>query len=445
VTRREKDFLGEAILPADCLYGLQTYRALNNFPDLGTKVNYRLILAIVQIKKAAAQTLAELVPDRAEVFKAVAVSCDEVLKGAAADSFVVPAIQGGAGTSTNMNCNEVLANLALIKLGHKPGDYEFCHPLDDVNRGQSTNDVYPTALRIAAILLLRRLSQSVANLQEALQEKENEFAKIPKLARTELMDAVPMTLGQEFGAYAQAIARDRWRLYKMEERLREINLGGQAVGLAGRANKLFRFGMVERLRQATGLGLAAAEYPLDVTQNNDVFVEASGLLRALAVNLKKIAGDLRLMNSGPYGGLGEIRLAPLQLGSTIMPGKVNPVLPEMVVCAAYKVMANDLALTMAAGDGEFELNAFVPVIAESLLNSLELLVAATDLFRTKAVVTLAPEPTRCLELLDRSLAAAASYAPYLGYDRVSQIVNQYPGDPKLALEKLEKAKNSLKS
>jgi aspartate ammonia-lyase len=433
----EKDHIGEMTLPADCLYGLQSHRARSNFPNLGRTVNSHLIRAIIQIKKAAAQTWAELDLERAEIFMAITWAADEILAGRHAESFITPALQGGAGTSTNMNCNEVLANLALIKLGHSPGSYKLCHPLDDVNRGQSTNDVYPTALRIAAIVLLRRLSQVAAATQEALQVKENAFAKIAKLGRTELMDAVPITLGEEFGAYAQSLARDRWRLYKMEERLREINLGGQAVGLADRRGKKFRFGMVERLRQATGVGLAAAEYPMDITQNNDVFVEVSGLLKAMAVNLQKISGDLRLMNSGPFGGLGEIRLAPHQLGSTIMPGKVNPVIPEMVMCASLRVIANDLALTMAAGRGELELNAFVPVIAESLLESLEMLIQVTELFRVKAVETLEAVPERCQELLSRSLAVAAEYAPVMGYDRVSRIIGLYPNRPDLALAALE--------
>ncbi|MDR1873042.1 MAG: aspartate ammonia-lyase [Deltaproteobacteria bacterium] len=437
--RTEKDSLGEVLIPAGALYGIQSFRAKNNFPDLGQTVNFNLIKAIIQIKKAAAVTLAELVPDKAQVFRAVAAGADEILAGQWREMFIVPAIQGGAGTSTNMNCNEVLANLALDRLGLPLGSYATCHPLDDVNRGQSTNDVYPTALRIAAIALLRDLSQAAANLQEALQEKENEFAKVFKLGRTELMDAVPVTLGEEFGAYAQALARDRWRLYKMEERLREINLGGEAVGLTDRSNKLFRFGVVEKLRQYTGMGLAAAEYPMDITQNNDVFVEVSGLLRAMAVNLKKISGDLRLMNSGPYGGLGEIRLAPQQMGSTIMPGKVNPVIPEMVICAAFKVMANDLALTMAAGEGEFELNAFVPVIAESLLESFELLIKATNLFRVKAIQTVTAAPERCQELLAGSLAKAAGFAPILGYDRVSQIIANHPQNPAEALSELDAA------
>jgi aspartate ammonia-lyase len=251
------------------------------------------------------------------------------------------------------------------------------------------------------------------------------------------MDAVPITLGEEFGAYAQAIARDRWRLYKIEERLRQINLGGTAVGLSDNAEKKYRFGVLEKLRDLTGIGLAAAEYPMDITQNNDVFVEVSGLLKALAVNLMKISGDLRLMNSGPLGGLGEISLAPLQLGSTIMPGKVNPVVPEMTIQVAIKVVANDQAVTMASAHGEFELNSFSPLIAEALLESLELLERTVTIFRSKCVETLKPNRERCLYLLKKSLAFATSYAPKLGYDLVTRIIVENDSDPdkvKLALD-----------
>jgi len=225
------------------------------------------------------------------------------------------------------------------------------HPLDDVNRGQSTNDVYPTALRIAAIRQLRLLSDACAKLQTALQEKENLWQDVKKLGRTELMDAVPVTMGEEFGAYAQALARDRWRIYKVEERLRQVNIGGTAVGLSTNADRKYRFGVIEELRRLTGYGLAAAEYPMDITQNNDVFVEVSGLIKALAVNLMKIANDLRLMNSGPRGGLGEVMLPKVQQGSTIMPGKMNPVMAEMTMQCAIKVIANDTAITMAAAHG----------------------------------------------------------------------------------------------
>jgi aspartate ammonia-lyase len=397
---------------------------------------------MVKIKKAAARswkkTGAQGISGRPGVFEAVIAACDEVLAGEADGAFITDALQGGAGTSAHMNVNEVIANLALRVLGEKPGAYDVVHPLDDVNRGQSTNDVYPTALRIAAIELLRELSGACAALQEALQRKEQEFQDIPKLGRTELMDAVPVTLGAEFGAYAQAVARDRWRLYKIEERLRQVNLGGAAVGLSpDPLSRKYRFMVIEELRELTGMGLAAAEYPMDLTQNADVFVEVSGLLKALAVNLMKISRDLRLMNSGPRGGLGEISLAPLQAGSTIMPGKVNPVIPEMTVQAALRVMANDGAVTAAASLGEFELNAFSPLIADALLESLSLLCRAVPLFRSKCVERIRAEPERCAELLDASLAFAAAYVPRLGYEKVRLIIEENQGDPakiKAALE-----------
>jgi aspartate ammonia-lyase len=428
-------------IPDDALWGIQTQRALGNFGSPGNRAtaNLRLMHAIVMVKKAAALTHEKLHPDRAEVYGAIAAACDQALSGDHDCQFVVPALQGGAGTSANMNANEVLANLALGILGLPRGDYRGVHPLDDVNRGQSTNDVYPTALRIAAVGLLRELADEAASLQEALQLRENELSDIRKLGRTELMDAVPVTLGEEFGAWAQAISRDRWRLYKIEERLRQVNIGGAAVGLSPLSERRYRFGVLERLREITGIGLAASEYPMDVTQNNDVFVEVSGLLKAMAANLSKICGDIRLMASGPNGGLGEIRLKPMQLGSTAMPGKVNPVIPEFVSVIAMKVMANDLSVTMAASRGEFELNAFLPLIAESLLESLELSRDAAKALREKCVETLSPDPGRCLAHLDASLAFAASYAPKLGYDRVASILREHGGDPQESLAALEKA------
>jgi aspartate ammonia-lyase len=436
--RIETDILGDRELPEDALYGLQSLRARDNFCLGYKKTNRPLIRAMVQVKKASALTWEKILSGEprppeglgaGEKYRAIAAACDQILAGEAEDAFIVDALQGGAGTSTNMNVNEVIANLALKLCGGNPGDYGMIHPLDDVNRGQSTNDVYPTALRIAAVELLRELSAGCAALQETLQRRETELGGIQKLGRTELMDAIPITLGAEFGAWAQAIGRDRWRLYKIEERLRQINLGGQAVGLSDKADRKYRFAVIEELRLLTGMGLAAAEYPLDITQNNDVLVEVSGLLKSLAVNLMKIANDLRLMNSGPHGGLGEIRLAPLQAGSTIMPGKVNPVIPEMTIQVAMRVMANDYAITAAASHGEFELNAFLPLIADSLLESLSLLERTVFIFRTKCVETLTPNPERCLALLDASLAFAAAYLPRLGYDRVSRIIAENAGDP----------------
>ena len=337
--RLEKDTLGEKYLSDDTMFGINTQRAVENFSLSHKKVNLHLIHAMLLVKKAAAKTYENLVEDvEKEKYKAIVAACDELLLKIEEDKsfsqqaednrsgidalFVTQALQGGAGTSTNMNVNEVIANIALKHLGKSYGDYKYVHPLDDVNRGQSTNDVYPTALRIASIFLIRKLSDACAALQTSLQEKENAFQDIEKLGRTEWMDAVPITLGEEFGAYAQAIARDRWRIYKVEERLRQVNLGGTAVGLSDNAQHKYRFRVIEELRHLTGLGLAVAEYPMDLTQNNDVFVEVSGLLKALAVNLMKIANDFRIMNSGPGGGIGELHLKAMQQGSTIMPGKV---------------------------------------------------------------------------------------------------------------------------
>ncbi|MCX7615214.1 MAG: aspartate ammonia-lyase [Clostridiales bacterium] len=440
--RIEKDLLGEIELPDNTLYGINTARAEENFALENKKVNIHLIYAIVKVKKAAAVTYKKLGIREDGIYDAVISACDKILGGGYEDSFITEALQGGAGTSANMNANEVIANLALYELSKKHGEYDDIHPLDDVNRGQSTNDVYPTALRIAAIEQLRLLSDECAALQQSLQNKENEFKDIRKLGRTELMDAVPITLGEEFGAYAQCIARDRWRIYKVEERLRQVNIGGTAVGLSGNASKKYRFGVIEELRKITGMGLAVSEYPMDITQNNDVFVEVSGLLKALAVNLMKISGDLRLMNSGPYGGFGEIKLAAMQQGSSIMPGKVNPVIPEMVMQCSIRVIANDTAITLAAGHGEFELNAFLPLIADCLLESLQILKKAVFLFHTKCIETLKANHEKCLSNLDESFAFAASYVPELGYDVVRRVVKENP--PKTAKKILDemKEKNS---
>lgn len=431
--RTETDKIGQMELQDNEIYGLQTKRSAMNFDLNHKRTNLHLIYSMVKIKKAAAMTYINIGADEKGIYPAIITACDKVLSGKADDQFITQALQGGAGTSTNMNVNEVIANLALEESGYPYGSYDKIHPLDDVNRGQSTNDVYPTALRISAIEILRQLSDECAKLQEALQMKENEYDSIKKVGRTELMDAVPITLGAEFGAYAQAIARDRWRLYKVEERLRQVNIGGTAIGTGTNADRKYRFGIIETLRNLTGIGLAVSEYPLDITQNNDVFVEVSGLLKALAVNLMKIANDLRLMNSN---AVGEIRLKALQLGSTIMPGKVNPVIPEMVMQTAIRVMSNDFAITTAAAHGEFELNAFLPLIADSLLESLGLLTRSVKLFRVKCIDLIEANPHRCLELLNHSHAFATEYATKLGYERVTKVLAEYGHDPQKAKEVL---------
>ena len=451
--RLEKDTLGEKYLTDETVYGINTQRAVENFPLSHKKVNLHLIHAMLLVKKAAAKTYENLVEDiEKEKYQAIVAACDELLLKTEEDKsfsqqaehnrdnqnqaednrrgidtlFVTQALQGGAGTSTNMNVNEVIANIALKHLGKNYGDYNCIHPLDDVNRGQSTNDVYPTALRIASIFLIRNLSDACAALQTSLQEKENAFQDIEKLGRTEWMDAVPIPLGEEFGACAQAIARDRWRIYKVEERLRQVNLGGTAVGLSDNAQHKYCFRVIEELRRLTGLGLAAAEYPMDLTQNNDVFVEVSGLLKALAVNLMKIANDFRIMNSGPGGGIGELHLKAMQQGSTIMPGKVNPVIPEMTMQCAMRIIANDTAITMAAAHGEFELNAFLPLIADSLLESLELAERAVTIFREKCVETIEPDVENRKKHLEQSYAFATAYTPKLGYETVAKIIKENP-------------------
>lgn len=426
--RTEHDMLGTRSLSDDTLYGLQTLRAKENFITSYHTTNLSLIYAMVQVKKAAALSYQELYPKEAQKWDAICCACDRILDGDVNDTFCTGALQGGAGTSTNMNVNEVIANLALTVLGQTPGNYDIIHPLDDVNRGQSTNDVYPTALRIAAIQKLRTLSDACAFLQEALQKKELEFDHIKKLGRTELMDAMEVTLGSEFGAFAQGIARDRWRLYKIEERLRQVNLGGTAVGTGAHADRRYRYLVIEHLRNLTDIGLATAEYPMDITQNQDVFVEVSGLLKSLAVNLMKIASDLRLMASGPFGGLHEITLPALQRGSTIMPGKVNPVIPEMVSQAAMRVIANDTAITLAASNGNFELNAFLPLIADSLLESLELLCETVTLFQKKCIDGIVADEASCLKTLKCSRVDLYHRSTEIGYDKAEEQYYQEKSD-----------------
>jgi len=437
-TRIETDSIGSMELPCGCLYGIQTARALVNFPVSSRPVRRELIRAMVQVKLTAARTHRDLLLLPPGKTDAICSACDVLLGTVLSESsesslpaeygaypfsgiFPTDALQGGAGTSTHMNVNEVLANLGLQIMGHTCGEYEYLHPLDDVNLSQSTNDVYPTSLRIASIYLVRSLSTALSELQEALQKKEQSFADIIKLGRTQLMDALPITLGEEFGAYAQAIARDRWRIYKVEERLRQMNLGGTAVGTGTNATRKYAYLVTEKLQEITGLGLARAEYPIDLTQNCDVFVEVSGLLKSCAVNLIKISGDLRLMNSGPRGGFGEIHLEDRQAGSTIMAGKVNPVIAEMTGQTAMQVIANDTAVTLAAMSGQFELNAFLPLIADKLLESISILTNAVRLFRTFAVETLEPDTQKCAEHVMHSTVLSTALIPEIGYEKAALI------------------------
>lgn len=344
--------------------------------------------------------------------------------GALREQFIVDALQGGAGTSANMNMNEVLANRALELLGHEKGDYATIDPLDHVNREQSTNDVFPTAVRVAALRLLLPVIDDFANLQAALQEHEQRYAAVLALGRTEMQDAIPITIGQRFAAWAQAVQRDWWRLHVVEEKLRQVNLGGTAVGTGLNADRKYIYVVVDYLRQATGLNLARAENMMDLTQNADVFVEVSGLMKTAATTLAKIAADLRLLSSGPRAGLAEIQLPELQAGSSIMPGKVNPVIPEAVTQAAYQVIANDAAITLAAQAGQLELNAFLPLIAHNLLESLDLLHHGVSMFIERCISGLVIDEARSRELLDRSFSLATAVAPYLGYHVASEVARE---------------------
>jgi len=422
--RVEEDFLGEMKVPGEAYYGIHTMRAAVNFPVSGIGMHPALIRALARVKQAAAlaNTGAGLL--ERSTGEAIARAAAEVAEGGLAGQFIVDALQGGAGTSANMNMNEVLANRAIEILGGERGSYHRVHPLKHVNLSQSTNDVYPTALRVAAIGMVLDLSQALAGLQSALQDREADFAGVLKLGRTEMQDAVPITLGQEFSAYAEAVARDRWRLYKVEERLRQVNLGGTAVGTGLNAEPRYIFMVIEELRTLTGYGLARAENTVDLTQNADVFVEVSGLLKAAAVNLAKISGDLRLLSSGPLGGLGEIKLPRLQPGSSIMPGKVNPVIPEMVTQAAFQVMGNDQVIALAAASGQLELNAFLPLIAHNLLQSLDILTKAARLFEEKCVRGIRADRARCSRWLEESHSFITALTPHLGYDRAAELVSR---------------------
>jgi aspartate ammonia-lyase len=421
--RKEHDLLGDRDVPAEALYGIHTERAVENFPLAKRPVNMAIVHAYGAVKLACARTNHELGSWDDNRFAAIEQACAEMMEGLLDAHIVVDALQGGAGTSTNMNVNEVLANRALQILGRPLGDYATIDPLDDINLHQSTNDTYPTALKVAAIGKLRLLERQVVALLEEFQRKEKAFAGIVKIARTEMQDAVLITLGREMSAYAEAFARDRWRIYKCEERLRVVNLGGTAVGTGIGAPREFIFRAVEHLRDITGLGLARAENLVEATQNTDVFVEVSGILKALASNLLKIAGDLRLLSSGPDGGIGEIRLPARQAGSSIMPGKVNPVIPEAVSQAAMVVFGNDQVIAHACSAGNLELNAFLPLIADALLGSLDLLQNACDIFRRHCVEGLTADEERCRSHVAGATATLTALVEEIGYEAAQEIAN----------------------
>ncbi len=422
--RIERDSLGECGLTADALYGVHTARAIENFPLSHRRVNPTLIHAYGAVKLACTRTNRTLNDLGAKVGQAIEQACEEMMRGKLDEHILVDALQGGAGTSLNMNVNEVLANRALELLGKSPGDYETVDPLAHVNLHQSTNDTFPTAIRVAAIDLIQQLEPEIVALQEAFQAKEQAFAHVVKIGRTQLQDAVLTTLGREMSAYAEAIARDRWRMYKCVERLRVANLGGTAIGTGLGAPRDYIFRVVDELRAITNMNLARAENLIDTTQNYDVFVEVSGILKAHAVNLLKIATDLRIMASGPEGGLGEIVLPKLQAGSSIMPSKVNPVIPEAISQAAIAVLGNDQTIATASAMGNLELNAFAPLIADKLLESLNLLTRACHILRTHCVENMQANQARCRQHVENSTATLTALIGRIPYDALERIADE---------------------
>ncbi len=419
--RLERDALGCRDVPADAYYGVQTLRSRENFRITGDRVHPTLITCFAMVKKAAALANARTGHLDARIANAIARAADEVIAGRLRDQFVVDAIQGGAGTSMNMNANEVLANRAIEILGGQRGQYELVHPLTHVNMAQSTNDVFPTAARLAALCRLGAAQEALDRLVGALQEKSKEFRAVVKMGRTHLQDAVPVTLGQEFGAYASAVRRDLDRLMRSADGLLAINMGATAVGTGLNADPEYAVMVVEELSTISGFRLRLAQDLMDATQNVDAFTEVSSAIRMCAITLSKIANDLRLLASGPIGGLNEISLPAVQPGSSIMPGKVNPVVPEALNQAAFEIMGSDTTIALAAHAGQLELNVFGPVLVHNLLRSLDILANATEMFRDKCVVGITANATRCRAMVENGIGIVTALSPHIGYDTASAI------------------------
>ncbi len=422
--RIERDSLGERAVPAEAYYGIQTVRAVENYPISGWRPFPELIRAVVRIKKCAARVNAELGLLEESVARAIMAAADEALAGRFDDHFVVDVFNSGAGVSFHMNVNEVLANRANEILGGRRGEYEPVHPHDHVNRGQSTNDVMPTAMRLAALEVARSLLGGMEELARALRRKGEEFRDVVKAGRTHLQDAVPVRLGQEFHAYAHIVQEHERRVRRAVEELRVLGLGGTAVGTGLNAHPAFRFRVIEELARETGEELIPAENLMAAMQSLAPFVAFSGAMKSLAVDLIKLCDDLRLMASGPVAGLAEIELPALQPGSSIMPGKVNPVMPEMLTMVCFQVIGNDTTIALAAAHGEFELNVMMPVIAFDLLLSAKLLTNALRVFTERAIVGIRANAERCRYYAESSPALVTALVPYIGYERAAEVVRE---------------------
>lgn len=421
--RVEHDCIGESLIPEDVYYGIHTQRATENFKITGRKPHKEIIKSIAAIKKACAITNCEVGVLSVEKKDAIVDACNEIIWGNYHDQFIVDPIQGGAGTSHNMNANEVIANIAIKNLGGKLGDYSIIHPNDDVNMGQSTNDVYPTSGKIAMIVLLEETIDCLYELEKALLFKSAEFDNVVKMGRTQMQDAIPIRLGQEFKAYATVIKRNI-NLFKNACRvLRTVNMGATAIGTGLNADVDYMDRIVKNLAEVTALELTQAEDLIDGTQNIDVFVYVSGILKSCAVSMSKIANDLRLMSSGPTCGFSEINLPARQAGSSIMPGKVNPVIPEVVSQVAFNCIGNDVAVSMAAEAGQLELNAFEPVIFYNLFESIETIGKAASTFVHNCILGITANVDRTKNMVHNSYGIVTAFAPHIGYEKSVEMIH----------------------
>ena len=425
-TRIEHDLLGDRTVPGDAYYGVHTLRALENFEITGTPISIYpdLVVALACIKQAAALTNNELQLLDDEKTNAIVKACEEIREGRLLDEFVVDVIQGGAGTSTNMNANEVVANRALELLGHHKGEYKYLHPLDHVNMSQSTNDVYPTAVKLALHFSIERLVAAMAELRAAFEMKAQEFAQVLKMGRTQLQDAVPMTLGQEFSTYAVMLGEDEQRLREACLLIHEINLGATAIGTGITAHPHYARIVCAKLSDITGIKLETAGNLVEATQDCGAFVQVSGVLKRVAVKLSKSCNDLRLLSSGPRAGLGEINLPPMQAGSSIMPGKVNPVIPEVVNQIAFEVIGNDVTVSFAAEAGQLQLNAFEPVIAHSLFKSLKHLRNGCTTLALRCVKGITANTDHLRRSVEHSIGIVTALNPHIGYANATAVAQE---------------------
>jgi aspartate ammonia-lyase len=431
--RQEKDFLGTKEIPDECYYGINTARALENF-GFGGEIDRYFLKAYLLVKKACALANKDIKCLDQNKSDAIISAIDEMLDKQLYSDICVNPLSGGAGTSINMNINEVIANRALEMAGMNKGEYSYLSPLDDVNMHQSTNDTFPTALKTALLFYLNDLEAVFTSLQESLQAKEKEFAHIVKLGRTEMQDALPLTVGMQFSAYSEAVGRDRWRIFKSRERIKTVNLGGTAIGTGFNAPREYIWKAADKLKELTGLNISRAENLIDATQNLDSIVEVSGIIKAAAVNLMKMAEDFRLLSSGPEGGLGEFILPAMQEGSTIMPGKVNPVIPEFVTQSCLQVMANDMTLTMASAMGNLELNQFYPLVAHMVLMNFRLVREAASALDLKVVRGIKLNESKITHNLTNSVAIMTYLSQFIGHDKAAQVYEKHKNTGKSARE-----------